>query len=425
MTTRRSANHSTVQMSGSLDRPQRAYFLLVLSFSLAAASVTMFEVNFSNFLKERYAVGEWFRGFLEFPRESQGFAVVFYVVALGALSERRLFSFAILLSAIGLAGLAILPPTLLSNDVSGILPGLPMILMVMIYSAGFHLSSAMENCIVLDHGELSEAGTRLGNVGFWTTLAGLSAAVIIWGLRRILPVEFSFFFLFAACLCAVSVLMMELAMRGVAQIRPQRKRFVFKRKFTRYYVLCALFGVRKQVFITFALWVLITVYNQPVDTIAVLWVVLMLANLVTKPGIGWLIDRLGPRRILTVDALCLVSVCLLYGYAEQLLSPTLALCTVALVYVADHVLFFAGSARAVYAVQIADDSQEVAATLSLGMTIDHVFSMSVPVLGGLIWKRFGYEYVFLAAAGVALVTAFTAYGISEQGGTPTAHKSVG
>ena len=210
-------------------------------------------------------------------------------------------------------------------------------------------------------------------------------------------------------------------MRGVTQIRRQRKRFVFKRKFTRYYVLCALFGVRKQVFITFALWVLITVYNQPVDTIALLWVVVMLANLVTKPGIGWLIDRFGPRRILTVDALCLVSVCLLYGYAEQLLSPTLALCTVALVYVADHVLFFAGSARAVYAGQIADDSQEVAATLSLGMTIDHVFSMSVPVLGGLIWKRFGYEYVFLAAAGVALVTAFTAYGISEQGGTPTAH----
>ena len=46
--------------------------------------------------------------------------------------------------------------------------------------------------------------------------------------------------------------------------------------------------------------------------------------------------------------------------------------------------------------------------------LPHVFSMSVPILGGLIWKLFGYEDVFLVAGGVALLTAITAYGIPQS-----------
>ena len=408
-----SSNRSTARATDASDRVP--YILVIIAFALIAASLTIYEINFPNFLREQYTVGEWFRGFLEFPRESQGFAVVFYVVALGALSERRLFSIAAILSAVGLIGLAILPPRALSNDMSGILPGFPMIVMVMIHSAGFHLGSTMQRCIILDHGDLASAGTRLGKVGFWTTLSGLTAAAAVWGLRHVLPVEYRFFSWLAAGLGGAAVLVMWFAMRGILQIRPEKRRFVLKRKFIRYYALCALFGVRKQVFITFALWVLVTVFDQPVETIALLWVITLIANLVTQPGIGWLIDRFGPRRTLTIDALCLVVVCLLYGYSEQLLpEKKIALMTVGLVYVCDHVLFFVGAARAVYASAIADDSQELATTLSLGMTIDHVFSMSVPILGGLIWKLFGYEYVFLAAGGVALLTAITAYGIPQS-----------
>ena len=408
-------NPSSGRATDASDRVRHAYILVIIAFALIAASVTIYEINFPNFLREQYNVGEWFRGFLEFPRELQGFAVVFYVVALGGLSERRLFSIAAILSAVGLIGLAILTPRSLPDDLSGVLPGLPMIVMLTIHSAGFHLAGTMQRCIILDHGELASAGMRLGKVGFWTTLSGLTAAGAVWGLRHVLPVDYRFFFWFAAGLCGAAVLVMWFAMRGLQQVRPEKRRFVLKRKFTRYYALCALFGVRKQVFVTFALWVLVTVYDQPVETIALLWVVTLITNLVTQPGIGWLIDRFGPRWILTIDALCLVVVCLLYGYSEQLfLERKIALMVIGLVYVCDHVLFFVGAARSVYAGAIADDSQELATTVSLGVTIDHVFSMSVPILGGLIWKLFGYEYVFLAAGGVALLTAITAYGIPQS-----------
>ena len=60
----------------------RAYLILVAASAAFAAATTTYEINFANFLRERYHIGEWFRGFLEFPRESQGFAMVFYVVLL-------------------------------------------------------------------------------------------------------------------------------------------------------------------------------------------------------------------------------------------------------------------------------------------------------------------------------------------------------
>ncbi len=382
------------------------------------ASFTVFEINFPNFLREQYTVGEWFRGFLEFPRESQGFAVVFYVVALGSLTERRLFSLAAVLSAVGLAGLALLPVRALSDDAAGILPGLPMILMVMIHSAGFHIGATMQRCIIMDHGELAAAGRRLGKVGFWTTLAALGAAISVWGMKHLLPVGFGFFFLFGAALACGAVFVMRLALRGVPEVLPTKRRFVFKRKFVRYYVLCALFGVRKQVFITFALWVLVVIYDQPVKTIALLWVIMTAANLLTQPLIGRFIDRFGPRRTLTIDAICLVGVCVLYGYSGQWLAPSVALATIGAVYVFDHVLFFVGSARAIYAGAIADDSQELASTLSLGVTIDHVFSMSVPFIGGLVWQAYGYEAVFLGAAGVAGLTAIVALGVPAMSALP-------
>ena len=389
----------------------RAYLILVAAFAAFAAATTTVEVNFANFLRERYEIGEWFRGFLEFPRESQGFAMVFYVVLLGTLTERRLFSLAAVVAAVGVAGLALLPARALADGVAGIGPGLPLILFVMCYSAGQHMGMLIERAIVVDHGDLASAGSRLGRIGFWKTLAGLAMAGIVWGLRAITDLDFAFYFALAVGLFLASTVLTRLAMRGRPEVRMRRRKLVFKRKFLRYYALCALFGVRKQVFITFAVWVLVVIYEQPVQTIAVLWVATAVTNLAAQPLIGSLIDRYGPRAVLSADALLLCGVCLMYGYGAQLFPPAIGLIVIGATYVVDHVLFFVGGARAVYVGRLCADRDELSTTLSMGVTIDHVFSMTVPFLGGIIWKASGYEMVFLLAGMIAVVTAVTALGI--------------
>lgn len=396
----------------------RAYLLLIAAFAAFAAASATVEINFPNFLRERYAVGEWFRGFLEFPRESQGFAMVFYVVLLGTLSERRLFSLAAVVAALGVIGLALLPERALADGIAGIVPGLPLIIFIMLYSAGQHMGMLIERAIVVDHGDLASAGSRLGRIGFWKTLAGLVMAGCVWGLRSVTNLDFGFFFALAAGLFLASMVLTGLAMRGQPEKRMQRRRFVVNRKFTRYYALSALFGVRKQVFITFAVWVLVVIYEQPVQTIAVLWVITAVTNLVAQPLIGRLIDRFGPRTILTADALLLCGVCLLYGYGAQLFPPALGLIVIGATYVLDHVLFFVGAARAVYVGKLCANRGELSTTLSMGVTIDHVFSMTVPFLGGIIWKASGYELVFLLAAVIAVATAVTAFGIPRPTPAP-------
>lgn len=396
----------------------RAYLLLIAAFAAFAAASATVEINFPNFLRERYQVGEWFRGFLEFPRESQGFAMVFYVVLLGTLSERRLFSLAAVVAALGVIGLALIPERALADGIAGIVPGLPLIIFVMLYSAGQHMGMLIERAIVVDHGDLASAGSRLGRVGFWKTLAGLVMAGCVWGLRSITNLDFGFFFALAAGLFLASMVLTGLAMRGQPEKRMQRRRFVVNRKFARYYALSALFGVRKQVFITFAVWVLVVIYEQPVQTIAVLWVITSVTNLAAQPLIGRLIDRFGPRTILTADAVLLCGVCLLYGYGAQLFPPALGLIVIGATYVLDHVLFFVGAARAVYVGKLCANRDELSTTLSMGLTIDHVFSMTVPFLGGIIWKASGYELVFLLAAVIAVATAVTAFGIPRPRPTP-------
>lgn len=395
-----------------------AYLLLIAAFAAFAAASATVEINFPNFLRERYHVGEWFRGFLEFPRESQGFAMVFYVVLLGTLSERRLFSLAAVVAALGVVGLALIPVRPLADGIAGIIPGLPLIVFVMLYSAGQHMGMLIERAIVVDHGDLARAGSRLGRVGFWKTLAGLVMAGCVWGLRSVTNLDFGFFFALAAGLFLSSMVLTRLAVRGQPEKRMQRRRFVVNRKFTRYYALSALFGVRKQVFITFAVWVLVVIYEQPVQTIALLWVVTAVTNLAAQPLIGRLIDRFGPRTILTADALLLCGVCLMYGYGAQLFPPAIGLIVVGATYVLDHVLFFVGAARAVYVGKLCANRDELSTTLSMGVTIDHVFSMTVPFLGGILWKASGYEAVFLLAAVIAVATAVTAFGIPRPAPAP-------
>ena len=43
-----------------------------------------------------------------------------------------------------------------------------------------------------------------------------------------------------------------------------------------------------------------------------------------------------------------------------------------------------------------------------GVTIDHIFSISAAILGGMIWNVYGFQYVFLFGALLAAINFFVA-----------------
>ncbi|MHB9155495.1 MAG: MFS transporter, partial [Endomicrobiales bacterium] len=131
-----------------------------------------------------------------------------------------------------------------------------------------------------------------------------------------------------------------------------------------------------------------------------------------KPWLGRAIDRYGEKAVLAGEAVALVFVCLGYGLSKSLFGPGAALVIASCCYVADQLLMSAGMARATYLKKIAVTPQEVTSTLTAGVSLDHVFSITIALCGGLIWKAAGYEYIFLMGALIALANLFFALQVS-------------
>nr|HPO46220.1 MFS transporter [Spirochaetota bacterium] len=85
-------------------------------------------------------------------------------------------------------------------------------------------------------------------------------------------------------------------------------------------------------------------------------------------------------------------------------------------YVVDQLLMSVGMARATYIKKIALDPADVSQTLTMGVSIDHFFSIGIALVSGWIWLTLGYQYVFLLGAGIALVNFFSASRVRTPGG---------
>jgi predicted MFS family arabinose efflux permease len=133
-----------------------------------------------------------------------------------------------------------------------------------------------------------------------------------------------------------------------------------------------------------------------------------------KPMLGRAIDKLGERFILTAEAVILIFVCLGYGLAKDIFSETVALITVFTCYIVDQLLMSVSMARATYLKKIAVRPEDVHQTLTMGVTIDHAFSITIALLGGFLWIKLGYQYVFLLGAFIAVLNAVSALMIKTK-----------
>jgi predicted MFS family arabinose efflux permease len=167
-------------------------------------------------------------------------------------------------------------------------------------------------------------------------------------------------------------------------------------------------GSRKQIFLTFAPWVIVTIFNQPTETIATLFTIGGIIGIVFQPFLGRMIDRLGERFIMATEAVCLVIICLGYGFSKFWLPENIAFYSVAFFFILDQMLNSVGMARSMYIKKIALQPEDVQPALTAGVAIDHIFSITVALVGGVLWDTFGFQYVFLFGVFIAIINFFTA-----------------
>ncbi len=368
------------------------FFIAISIYSFAQSIV---DATFNNFLNETYKLTNFARGMLELPRELPGFLVIFVSALLFFLCSRRLASLANVIGAIGifLIGLFTLK--------------LPFLLICLfIFSIGQHLFLPLNSSIGMELAKDGKTGKILGQLSGAGNIFAIAGSFVIFIGFKFFNFNFRISFILASTgflIAALFILLMK-----PNKPMPMKSKFVLKKEYRLFYWLSILYGTRKQIFITFAPWVLVTVFHQKTQVIATLLTIGGIIGIVFKPLLGHAIDKLGEKVILAGEALVLIIICIGYGFSRMLFSEGTALLITFSCYIIDQLLMSVSMARATYLKKIAVNPDDVSQTLTMGVTIDHTFSISIAMISGLVWLKFGYQFVFLIGAVLAFVNLFSA-----------------
>jgi MFS family permease len=183
-----------------------------------------------------------------------------------------------------------------------------------------------------------------------------------------------------------------------------RQPFVFKRDYRYYYVLNLLDGARQQLFFSFGLWVLVSRFGLGVSAVSLVVILSTVVAMVFSPWAGRMIDRHGERR--TLSAINVAYIVALGGYA--LMTNVWLACVFYVIY--SFIAPFSAIGAATYLRKIAVP-QDIAPSLSMGVTLLHATAIVVPVAAGLILNWVGYQVPFFIGCGFALVAAIVTLGL--------------
>ncbi len=366
--------------------------------TLMALAGGVHESIFNNFLSDTFNLAPAARGWLELPRELPGFLVVVFAAALVGMPLTRLASLSAGIFCLGLIGMATVGHWFA-----------PMMLVMMLTSVGMHLIQPVGASIIIGLSSEENRGKRMGQMGAVGTIGVMVGSGFIWLVFDRVNPSYAKGFLLSAGFVGGAALLYGI-MRVDRPLRQERPpRMVFHKRFNLYYLLELLFGARKQVFLTFGPWVLVRVYDQPATSVAMLFMIASFIGIAFKPLVGMAIDRFGERTVLVADGLMLSVVCLGYGYAAVIMpdadSARLLACVC---FVADDLLFALGTGRTIYVSRLTKTREELTSTLAMGVSINHVVSMTIPIAAGAVWAGFGYDKLFLAAAFLALIISAVA-----------------
>ena len=387
----------------SRDR-ERAVHLFTLVLICVAVTSGMSAKIFSNYFKEVYAITSAQRGFIEIPRESPGILCMVLVAGLGFLGNVRL---AILAQVLMLAGLTVM----------GFLsPGYGVMLVCLfLHSLGDHLFMPLNDSISMDLARDGKVGTALGKFKGVTTMATMVASCVIFvGFRAgwfsfqsrvILP------FAIAAASAALAIVLMA-RLEGcmpAGQTKVANHKLLFRKEYMPYYMVTLAYGCQKRIRIVFAPWVIIELLRQGADVTALLTIAVYLVGMFLAPVVGRMLDRLGVRRMLRVEAgYILVTFCAMGALAGQLATGSFGLhrwqtWVVYGIYVIAMLFEQFTMVHSFMMRSIARDPGEVTRTLSVGLGVDHVMAIIASPIMGLIWDGAGVQYVFYLAAASAVL----------------------
>lgn len=368
----------------------KSFFLSMLVFGVAYG---LYKGVIDNYLAEIVTMTEFDKGVSEFFRELPGLMFVFILAALYTFSAEKIYKIGSVIMLLGMCMHAVVPATRAFITLS-----------ILVYSLGEHMQLGMRNTLSLEYAKDGHGGEALGlqnSVYQIGTLAGYGIIIAAFFIFSSSLNLFRSVFWLTAAMIALGFAA-SLGMTGHSETDKTKSRFYFRKKYRKYYMLEVFYGARKQIFFTFGPYVLVLFYGAGAMVISILFAISSICCFFASPAVGKIIDRIGYKTVMIADTLILVIVCFFYGFAHHIFPMPVAFLVCCVNYILDSVISLASMASNVYVQALSDDGDEVRATLSTGLSVNHLITVLIALFGGWIWKALGIETLFVLSAVLGL-----------------------
>ena len=375
-------------------------YLVVLTIG-STVGLQAWTTLFNNFAVEVARLDGDGVGLIQSIREIPGFLALLAIFVIRLIPEHRLSTLSILLLGLGIAATGWFPS----------FAGLALTTLVM--SFGFHYYETTNMSLTLQYFDKHTSPWVFGKLRSISAASSIVVGVFIFFMASML--DFTHMYLIIGGLIAAVGLWGFTRTPTNTDIVPQRKRMVFRKRYRLYYFLTFMAGARRQIFIAFSVLLLVQKFGYSVQAVTFLFVLNNAINYFLSPTIGRAIIRFGERKVLTLEYASLIAVFLSYAFTDSKW-------VVGVLYILDHIFFNFGMAINTFFQKMGDPG-DVAPTMAVGFTINHIAAVFLPAIGGYFWIV-DYRIPFIAGAVMALISLTAVQQIRTAPNFPTASGSL-
>lgn len=338
------------------------HFLLLLTLS-STIGLQTWRTLFNNFAVEVVGMNGGNIGMLQSVREIPGFLAILAIFALMFIKEHKLSALSILIMGCGVAATGFFP------SYGGLL------LTTIVMSFGFHYYETTNQSLTLQYFDKYTAPLVFGRLRSAAAASNIGIGFILFCIKP--------FFTYATLYLLIGMAIIVAAIIGLTMnpanryIVPQQKKMVFRKKYWLFYVLTFFAGARRQIFVAFAVFLIVQKFHFSVQEVMLLFVINNIIGYFINPVIGKSIIRFGEKKVLSVEYFSMVFIFLSYAVVTSKF-------TIATLYILDHIFFNFSIAIRTY-FQKVSDPEDIAPSMAVGFTINHIAAVFLPAIGGILW----------------------------------------
>ncbi|MEZ6853731.1 MFS transporter [Halodesulfovibrio aestuarii] len=362
------------------DRRRMYIFLLVMTIAVAAG-FQAWRTLYNNFAVDIVGLTGQQIGLIQSVREVPGFLALLVIYLLLFITEHRLAAVSIIILGFGVG-------------LTGFLPTYQgLIITTLIMSFGMHYYETVNQSLTLQYFDLKEAPVIMGRLRAMGSATNLVVGGVIFLLSMIL--NFQQLFLLFGSIVILAALWCLTQNPTAANVPPQNKKMVLRWRYWLFYLLNFFAGARRQIFVAFAVFLMVEKFHYSIQEITLLFIINNVINWWLSPAIGRAINKFGERKVLSLEYAAMIFIFTSYAYVDSKLL-------VAFLYVLDHIFYNFSPAIRSYFQKIADPT-DIAPSMAVSFTINHIAAVVIPVCGGILWMV-DYKIPFIAAAGLAFIS---------------------